>query len=210
MNILNGPATTSIRRKANEIVAFLNAYSPTGASAAGATARAVTTTTVSATLVKALDVTLTPGAASAVNMLETARFTLTSAVKLGVWANALVGKIDLSTAGHVTGLASAVCGELDLPTTNPAGGAGTYTVFEGELNVPTGFTSDVPVSFINLNLWGAGKANFDTYGYIMDITGVTVASGKVFQANTATAATHALRIRVAGTEYFMMLTDTGA
>lgn len=172
----------------------------------------ITTSTAvtSAALMKALNVSMTTTGVSASNMIEVARFTLTTAVKNGAWANAIVGKIDLTSAGYVTGLAGAVCGELDLPTTNPAGGSGTYTVFEGELNVPTGFTSTVPVSFINLNAWGAGVANFDTYGYIMDITGLTKASGKVFQDNTAAAASQALRIRVNGTAYYIMLTSTGA
>lgn len=240
MNILSGPATTSIRRKTNEIVAFLNTkfgettlLSLSGGSsnqlavvATGAAQGFTVTSTVqttndlctiatatavtSAALMKALDVAMVASSASSVNMLETFRSTLTSAVRMGNWANAIVGKIDFTTAGFVTGLAGAVCAEIDLPTTNPSGGAGTYTCFEGEMVVPTGFTSTVPISFINLNLSGAGKANFDTYGYILDIQGVTVASGKVFQANTAGAATHALRIRIGATPYYIMLTSTGA
>jgi len=170
------------------------------------TATAVTT----ASSLRAMNVAMTSSGVSTTNMIEVAKFSLTSAVKNGNWINAVVGQIDLSTAGYATGLAGVICGELDLPSTNPAGGAGTYTVFEGELSVPATFTSDVPVSFINLNVWGDGAATFDTNGYIMDITGVTVASGKVFQANTAAAATHALRIRVAGTPYYIMLTDSGA
>lgn len=211
MNILNGPVTTSIRRKTNEIVTFLNTYSPTGLITVTATERAVTTAVTAASLIKALDVSLSPTTASAINMLETARFTLTSAVKMGVYANAIVGKLNLSTTGYVTGLAGVICGELNLPTSNPAGSAGTYTIFEGELEVPTGFTSAVPVSFMNFNLWGAGKANFDTYGYIFDIQGIADhATGKVFQANTAGAASHALRIRINNESYYLMLTATGA
>jgi len=241
MNLLSGPATTSIRRKANEIVTFLNVKFPgstTIMSLSGGTSNqlAIVTTgaangfsvvgtaqttndlctivaatnVTSAAIIKALDVTLTPGVLSASNMLETARFTLNSTVKIGDWANAVVGKIDFKTTGYVTGLAGAVCAEIDLPSTNPTGGSGTYTCFEGEMIVPTGFTSTVPVSFINLNLSGAGKANFDTNGFIMDLQGLSVATGKVFQANTATAASHALRIRIGATPYYIMLTATGA
>lgn len=169
-----------------------------------------TTGVTSAALMKNLDMKMTALSASAVNMFEVLKVTLESAVNIGNWGNAICGKIDFKTAGFVTGLAGVICGELDLPSTNPTAGAGTYTVFEGELNVPTGFTSTVPVSFINLNAWGAGVANFDTYGYIMDITGVTKASGKVFQDNTAAAASQALRIRINGTPYYIMLTSTGA
>ena len=243
MNILSGPATTSIRRKANEIVAFLNVKFPgttTIMSLSGGTSNqlaivatgaakgfsvvstvqtendlnTITTATAvtSAALMKALNVSMTASSASSNNMLEVSRFTLTSAVRTGQWANAVVGKIDFTTTGFVTGLAGAVCAELDLPTTNPTAGAGTYTCFEGELVYPaSGYSSDVPVSFINLNLSGVTKTVFDTYGYILDIQGIADhATGKVFQANTAAAATHALRIRINTESYYIMLTDTGA
>jgi hypothetical protein len=164
-----------------------------------------------ATLINPVAVGLTTTGASAVNMVEVARYTLTSAVKMGNWANALCAKIDLTTTGYVTGLAGAICAELDLPTTNPSGGAGTYTCFEGELVFPaSGYTSTVPVSFFNLNASGTTRTVFDTNGYLMDISGLSVASGKIFQVNTATAATHALRIRIGGTPYYMMLTSVGA
>lgn len=167
-----------------------------------------TTAVASAALMKALNVELRPTVASTGNMLETARFSISTAIQMGTWANAIVGKIDLTTTGYVTGLAGAVCAEIDLPTTNPAGGSGTYTCFEGELVMPTGFTSTVPVSFAMFNLSGAGKANFDTYGYIFDIQGVADhATGKVFQANNNTA-THALRIRINTESYYILLSDT--
>lgn len=169
-----------------------------------------TTSVTSAALMKALDIRMAALSASGINMFEVLKSTLTAAVQVGNYANAVVGKIDFGTAGYVTGLAGAVCAEIDLPSTNPVGGAGTYTCFEGEMIVPSGNTSTVPVSFINLNLSGAGKANFDTNGYILDIQGLTVASGKVFQANTAAAATHALRIRIGTTAYYIMLTSVGA
>ena len=242
MYILTGPATTAIRRKANEIVNFLNVKFPgttTIMSLSGGTSNqlaivatgaakgfsvvstvqtendlnSITTATAvtSAALMKALDVSMTASAASTTNMLEVFRSTLISAVRVGNWANAIVGKIDFTTTGFVTGLAGAVCAEIDLPTTNPTGGAGTYTCFEGELVVPTGFTSTAPVSFAMFNVSGAGKANFDTNGYILDIQGVADhATGKIFQANTAAAATHALRIRINNEAYYIMLTDTAA
>ena len=241
MNLLSGPATTSIRRKANEIVTFINgkfgtttilslsggtsnqlAIVATGAANAMTIVSTVQTTNdlatittstavTSAALMKAFNVAMTTTGVSTANMIEVARFTLTTAVKNGVWANAIVGKIDFTTAGYVTGLAGAVCAELDLPTTNPSGGAGTYTCFEGELVFPaSGYTSTVPVSFINLNLSGTTATVFDTNGYIIDLQGVSLGSGKVFQANTAAAASHALRIRIGATPYYIMLTNTGA
>lgn len=35
-------------------------------------------------------------------------------------------------------------------------------------------------------------------------------SGKLFQANTAGAASHALKIKINNVAYYIMLTDTGA
>lgn len=168
------------------------------------------TSVASAALMKTFNVSMRTTGASTSNMIEVSRFTLESAVKNGVWANAIVGKIDFKTTGYVTGLAGVICAELDLPSTNPSGGAGTYTCFEAELNVPSAFTSTVPVSFMNMNVWGANVATFDTNGFIFDITGVSVASGKVFQVNTAGDATHALRIRINNVPYYIMLTNTGA
>lgn len=215
MNVLNGPVTTSIRRKTNEIVTFLNTYFPTDSITVTATERAVTTAITAASLIKALDVNLTTTGASADNMIETARFTLTSAVKNGVWANAIVGKINFSTAGYVTGLAGAICAEIDLPSTNPAGSAGTYTCFEAELGIPHAYSSTVPVSFMNMNVWGIGGANgvgrFLDSGFIFDITGLgAAATGHIFHANTAGAASHVLRIRIDGVPYYIMLTNSGA
>lgn len=173
------------------------------------------TAVTSAAVMKAFSVGLTTSGASAVNMIEAARFTVTSAVKNGVWMNAITGKIDLTTAGHVTGLAGVVCAELNMPSTDPAGGSGTYTCYEAELGIPNAYTSTVPVSFMNMNVWGTGGAGgvgvFLDNGFIFDITGLgSAATTHIFQANTATAASHALRIRIDGVPYYIMLTDTGA
>jgi hypothetical protein len=145
--------------------------------------------------------------ASAVNSIEVAQFSLTSAVQLGNWANAISAKIDLSTAGFVTGLAGVICAELDMPGGAIAGGVGTYTCFEAEINLPTSYSGGgVPVSAMAINLWGAQAAQFDTSGYIFDISGVTKAAHKVFQDSTR-GASQALRIRVNGTPYFILLSS---
>lgn len=146
--------------------------------------------------------------ASASNTVEMSRFVLTSAVEMGTWANAVLAKVDLTTTGYVSGLVGVVCAELDMPSTAPAGGAGTYTCYEAEINMAGATT--VPVSAFVVNAWGAQVASFDTNGYLFDISGVTKASGKIFQDNTAAAASQALRIRINGTKYYIMLTSTGA
>jgi len=149
--------------------------------------------------------------ASTVNQLEAMRVTLFADVQAGEWANAICAVVDLETSGFVQGLVGVVCAELDMPGSAACGANGTYSCYEAEINMPTSFTGGgVPVTFFSLNLWGAEKAQFDTSGLLFDITGVTVASGKFFQENTATAATHALRCRIAGTLYYVMLTSADA
>lgn len=184
----------------------------------------VVTETLTSTATRALSITttsaLTAGnivsttthqtltAASATNTTEMAQFILTSAVQVGNWANAVLAKIDFTTIGYVTGLAGVICAELDMPSTPPAGGNGTYTCFEAEINMASASTE--PVSAMCINAWGTSVAQFDSTGYLFDITGLTKASGKIFQDNTAGAASQALRIRVNGTPYYIMLTSTGA
>lgn len=171
----------------------------------------ITTTSAvtSAALIKAFDVSMQMTAASANNMVEAARFTLTSNVKLGQWANAICGKIDLGDNGYATGLAGVVCAELQLPTAGVAGGSGTYTCFEAEIGMD-GVSNGVPVSAMAINVWGAQVADFDTNGFIFDISGVTKGSGKVFQDNGALASTQALRCRINGVAHYIMLTSVGA
>ena len=178
----------------------------------GIRAASFTSTRIDAVRTAVTDrVNLVMTGASAVTMAEAMRVTLFSNVQLGNWANAICAVVDLQTVGYVTGLVGVVCAELDMPGGAVPGGNGTYVCFEGEINLPTSFVGGgVPVAFFSLNLWGAEKAQFDTSGLLFDLTGVTMASHKVFQANTATAATHALRCRIAGTLSYVMLTDADA
>ncbi len=53
--------------------------------------------------------------------------------------------------------------------------------------------------------------NFIDGGYVLNLQGLGAATtGKIFQENTATAATHALRILIGSTPYYIMLTSAGA
>jgi len=171
-----------------------------------------TSATTTATNIMTAEVLQTLTGASSVNTAEAFRSVLTSNVQVGNWANAILGKVDFSSAGYVTGLAGAICAEIDLADATI--GAGSYCAFEAELNIPTsgaGYGVSVPVAFLTGNAWGAGVAAWRTGGYIFNFTGVgTATSGKIFQANTAAAATHALRILIDGVAYYIMLTDTGA
>lgn len=144
-------------------------------------------------------------ATATANQIENLTSIVTANVKTGAWCNAIFGKIDYQTSGLAHGLAGVICAELDLPGSTIV--RGQYGCFEAELNVPTscaGLTN--PTSFMIMNAWGAAVANFRTSGYIFDISGLgTPDTSKIIQANTDQP-THALRIRVDGTNYYLLMT----
>jgi len=135
------------------------------------------------------------------------RFFMTTNVALGGWANALKAEVTFGASGSVTGLGSALLAEMTLSAGTTSG---TYAPVEIELNLGSGAAIGTKTSLAYMSVNGADKATFDTSGYIFSINGLTAATGKVFQANTAAAATHALRIDIGGVDYFIMLTNTGA
>ena len=150
-------------------------------------------------------------AASAVTMTEAMRVTATADVLTGAWYNAICGVVDYQDDGYVTGLAGVICAEIDMPTSGVPGGSGTYWLFEGEINCPTGFTAGgVPMAVIGLNVWGAAKTEFDTVGLLFDISGVTSGAGDFYYDNTANAADAFLKCRVNGAVYYLALSDDQA
>ena len=88
--------------------------------------------------------------------------------------------------------------------------AGTYAPVEMEMIVPSGASLGSRTAFMYMAISGTDKATFDTSGYLFKLDGVTASSGKLFQTNTATASTHALRCDIGGTAYYVMLTSAGA
>lgn len=136
-----------------------------------------------------------------------ALFHMTTNVALGGWSNALKGLVEYGASGRTTGLGSAVLGELAL---SAGTSSGTYAALEAELVFASGALTGTETSFLYMAASGNDKSIMDDNGDLFKIDGLTVNSGKLFQTNTAAAATHALRIDVGGTKYYLMLTDTGA
>jgi len=119
--------------------------------------------------------------------------------------------IDFALAGTVSGFGAGVDAQVLLPNDALAS---TVTALNAEL-YSAGSSSSVTggtASFIRCVAGGdaTGAATVDTSGYLMSIQGLTAASHKLFQANTATAASHALRILIGSTPYYIMLTDIDA
>lgn len=129
-----------------------------------------------------------------------------SDVALGGWANALRVKVDCGATGYATGLLSAACLEMDMPS--GGAGGGTTAILELELTAATGWTGGSPVDIIYFNSSGAGKARMDTYGYLFDIQGLTESAGKLLRVAAPTTAAASLRCKVGSTEYFLPLFST--
>jgi hypothetical protein len=140
--------------------------------------------------------------------------TLNAAIAGG--AHGLHASLSAGTGGAISGLG--VAARATLHVANAAGGSGTGTMAAIQAEIyGDGSSSTIAaateVSFLRIVADGAHaavKATIDTAGYLMSIQGLTVGSGKLFQENTAGAATHALKILVGATPYYIMLTDTGA
>jgi hypothetical protein len=136
-----------------------------------------------------------------------ARFHLDSNVALGGWSNALKAQVTYGTEGMTTGLGSAFCAEMDLSEGTTTG---TYALFEGELNLGASASTGTATSIFYISVNGSGAGTFDSNGHLFNIQGVTASSGKFLQPNTASQATHAIRILIGTTPYYIMLTDTEA
>lgn len=124
----------------------------------------------------------------------------------GGWTNALKGNFTFgASATGGTGLHSAVCAEMTVPNTTVGGGF--FSPLEIELNIPASHVpQDKQLTMMTMSP-NTTPATFDTYGTVMALQGVTVGAGKVFDTCTAGAASHALRISIAGTYYYIMLQD---
>jgi hypothetical protein len=169
---------------------------------------AYSTSALTTGAVNTMTVSQTMTAASTANQVEVAQFILTSDVKTGAWANAILAKIDYQNNGLAHGLAGVVCAELDLPYTT-AFVRGEYALYEAEINCPTGCNmGGNPVSVFEVNLWGGGKAQVDSVGYLFDIDGFTAAADATkmissVSLNELPASTIGIRIRVGGTVYYI-------
>lgn len=137
-----------------------------------------------------------------------AHFYMTTNVALGGWSNALKGQVVYGASGRTTGLGSAVCVEM---TMSAGTSSGTYAPLEIELNMGASGVCGTATSLMYLSVNDAAATTFQASGYLMNIQGLGAATTtEIFQENTAAAATHALRILIGSTPYYIMLTSAGA
>lgn len=136
-----------------------------------------------------------------------ARFHMYTNVALGGWSNALKAYAEYGATGKTAGLGSALCAEITLSAGTTAG---TYAPVESEIVMGAGAKTGTKTAFHYMAVSGAAKATMDTSGVLFKLDGLSVASGKLFQENTAGDATHALKIDIGGDTYYIMLTTSGA
>lgn len=127
---------------------------------------------------------------------------LKTSVALGNYVAAFYAVLDLQTAGGVTGVGSAICGELVMP--GGAAGIGTFGVLKLDIVCSTSWTSSQRVALIRTNTSGGTAAKWITEGYIFDFNGLGTPvddTSAVFHLQNHVTTTHALRILVDGVAY---------
>lgn len=175
----------------------------TAAQLNGTAARSITVSSASTsgtTSVEPLVVSQTMTGAGGVG--GRSRFQLDTNVALGGWSNALKGITVYGATGKTAGLGSAVCAELTLSAGTVDG---TYAPLEIELNLGAGALTGTQTSLIYASVNGAAAGTFDDNGALISLNGVTIGANHIFQASAKSAinATHAMKIKVLGVDYFI-------
>ena len=132
---------------------------------------------------------------------------MTTNVALGGWSNAFKAEVTYGASGKTAGLGSALVAEMTLSAGTVDG---NYAPLEIELNLGSGASLGTKTAMQYMSVNGADLATFNAGGYLMNLQGLTAATGELFQANTAADATHALKILIGSTDYFIMLTNASA
>lgn len=138
----------------------------------------------------------------------TAKFTAKSNVKLGGWFNASYSYLDLDSTGAVTGLASAHCMELVLPTTTDPGGHLTVGEFELVCADSTTVNPSISMAWFQVSGDGTAKDAFNANGTLFEMTGFDDADGNIYSTGTAETQTGSIRIMIDGTAVYLMTTET--
>lgn len=136
------------------------------------------------------------------------RFVLKSEVRTGSWANAVSATLNYGTAGSANGMASTISAELIPPNGSLSRGALYALSVEIGCGASSTWASAGPVGFIKFDQWGT-KPHFDANAFLFDIQGLGEGTANLFSAGTADKTVKAtLRIRIGGTTYYLMLTDS--
>lgn len=118
--------------------------------------------------------------------------------------------LNFGASGSATGQAIAHRNTLHMPTTALPAGNVSYSAVQAEI-YSDGSASDPAgnlLSFIRCVSGGdaTGGADVDDDAALIDLSGVTIGSGNIVEASTTEANySHSVRVRINGTNYYMML-----
>lgn len=134
-----------------------------------------------------------------------AKFYMTANVALGGWSNALKAQVDYGATGSTSGIGSAFCAELNLSAGTTAG---TYAPLESEIVLATGAKTGTATSFMYMAVTGDAASEFDTNGFLFELSGVTANTGKLWsEAASAATGDSTLRIRINGVSKYLLVAD---
>jgi len=130
------------------------------------------------------------------------RVNMESNVRLGAWTNVFKASMDWKTNGSMSGLGSVICAEMTMMASDPPA-SGEYPVLELEIAMPDGHAGDNKKDFIYCGVTGDNKSNLDTYGYLLNINGVS--DGNFYHSDAPGTLAAGLRIMVGTTPYWIGL-----
>lgn len=151
--------------------------------------------------IRAQDVSLTMSTAATANIVEAFRSTITSNVRTGAWANAIVAKIDYSTSGSAHGMAASLCAEMIPPNSSLARGALYCLDLEMGCGASSSWASAGPVAFIKMENWGTAT-HFSANAFLFHLAGETGAAGALLGANSNT-----LKVRIGTVTEYLVLSE---
>ena len=142
------------------------------------------------------------------NTRETLRVETTCNYEMtGGWTNVIYAKLDYETDGDQQGgIGAAICADMMLP--NSTTGGGSY--YAAHLSINPKASTDVgshTLAYLRLEAWGTA-GHMDSNGELFHLVGVTAGNGNLFSNGSPSAFTHALRIKVDSTDYFIPLAAT--
>ena len=158
-------------------------------------------TTGSGDTVRGISITNTVGGALGIH--EGIYSHITSAFMTGSWCNAVVGVITYSATGSAGGgMAAPICSEMNMQPAASAGGS--YYSVHSYFNCPTDTelidSTAFNYAFERYELAGGAATQFDLYGLLWHIVGLTDVSTKVWYDNT-------LKIQIDTTKWWIPLSE---
>jgi len=132
-------------------------------------------------------------------------------VALGGWFNASKSYMDCDATGSVTGLMSAHCMELRLPSTVQAGGHLTVGEFELVTQASTTVNSNVSWMWFQGSGDATALADLQDKASLFEMTGFSEGTGNIFSVGAGGAAVAAtIRIKIDDVDYYIMLSAAEA